>query len=91
MANTETTSGRSEARLVVPALIDRPVVGGGCCAWPATELVCESVGRIRGVHSVSCDEEKGVVVVEFDGGSTALETAVAVLDDLGYAVTAVQA
>lgn len=91
MAQMKPIHGRSQARLVVPDLLDRPFVGAGCCALPASELVCDSVGQVRGVYSVSCDEVPGVVALEFDETSTALTTAVAVLDGLGYAVTAVEA
>lgn len=91
MAQIESVPRRGQARLVVPDLVDRPFVGAGCCALPANELVCESVGQVRGVYSVACDDVLGVVGVEFDETSTALATAVAVLDGLGYAVAAVEA
>lgn len=91
MAQTPLSRERRRARLTVPDLRERPFVGAGCCVLPASELVCDSLGQIPGVHSVTCDDVQGVVGLEFDAGSSAVPSAVSVLDGLGYRVAAVEA
>lgn len=88
---SEAIAGVKTARLIVPDLIERPVIATGCCAFAAGEILTQSVREVQGVTAVTCDEDRGVVVVEFDPASTALTTAAAVLDSLGYPVTAVEA
>lgn len=79
------------AELVVPDLIERPVLGGGCCALLASEVICDAIGAIPGVSDVSCDEHRGLVAIAFDATSAALASAVTVLAELGYPARSAEA
>jgi len=85
------TTVTNSVRLLVPELVERPIVGGGCCGIAATEMVADSVGRIPGVVAVSCDDAKGVVAIEFGDDPNVPSVASAMLDSLGYSVTSIEA
>ena len=91
MTDTTTPTTRRTARLIVPELAERPIIGGGCCGTAAAELVADSVGQIPGVRSVTCDDVAGIVGIEFDGDPSVASMASTVIDSLGYPVTAVEA
>lgn len=79
------------ARLLVPELAERPIIGGGCCGIAASGLVVDSIRRIPGIRSVTCDDARGVVGIEFDGDTSVPSATSSILDRLGYPVTAVEA
>ena len=91
MTDTTTPTTTRSARLVVPELAERPIIGGGCCGAAAADVVADSVGRIPGVRSVTCDDVAGIVGIEFDGDPGVPSVASTVIDSLGYPVTAVEA
>jgi hypothetical protein len=91
MIEQQVPEDRARARLMVPDLAERPIVGGGCCGFVAADLVRETIEQIAGVHLIECDDAAGEVRLEYDRGSDAVLTAIGALAGLGYPVTAVEA
>lgn len=51
MAQDRPSHHREPVRLMVPELRERPFIGAGCCLFPASELVGNSVpGRLASIR-----------------------------------------
>ena len=78
--------------LEVPGLSARPVIGAGCCAVPAADLLREAIAGLEGVQGVTCDEERGEIelAVAPDAGVALLPIVRSILDGLGYTVRGIR-
>lgn len=55
----------------VPNLADRPFVGGGCCALPASQVVADEIRGWPGVETVTV-EESGTVSITLQSAEVEL-------------------
>jgi copper chaperone CopZ len=77
-------------RLVVPGLIEAPVVGDGCCSFfPAEDALAEALDAWPGVFGVEVDVERGSIDLWLGSPAPDLGDLVGTVSELGYRVEAV--
>lgn len=76
----------SAERLVlwVPLLLERPVIGPGCCAVLAEEIVRDELEHLPGVWATRFDGSAGLVEVCYDLGQLEAGKIVEKLGSAGY-------
>lgn len=60
------------------------MIGSGCCAVLAEEIVRDELERLPGVWAARFDESVGLVEVRYDPGRLEAEEIVEKLDSIGY-------
>lgn len=72
------------AVLTIPALAERPFLGGGCCGVEAAGLLRRELERWPAVASVVIDAKAGEVTLTLADPSVDLEPVYEMLEDLDY-------
>jgi copper chaperone CopZ len=72
------------ARLDIPELVERPVVGTTCCASTAEAIVVQELLMLPGIGDVAVDPRAGTVMVSFDPAVASLDEIRAALAEIGY-------
>lgn len=68
----------------VPALLESPALGGGCCAVSSAWLIEDSIGQLPGVNEIEANDESGEVRVRFDPERIDAQRIGLALQDLGF-------
>ncbi len=70
--------------LWIPLLLEEPMIGSGCCAVPAEEIVRDELERLPGVWAARFDESVWLVEACYDPGKLEAEKIIQTLARIGY-------